>query len=409
MERYLPWMQAKESRAGSGKKALILSWTHASNTVFSLASSLAGGLGENGVESTILNLSDRRHLMKLKSFHRQSFEQIFILGSPPLRAKYSTVPIVDRFDSEFYFWVLDPIIYDLDRTEEVWEFFEKVKNSDRIHLLFPDRSYMKLVEDWIGNKCIYFPFAGNFAGSYDMRDTALLDAARRDEVLVLANIGQELSEFAPQSLEGIIGVLDPFGLNERQKSGLAGYVREHEQTSNVALAVGNYMQLGAQELFTAPVVRFIAALDASEKRRRRIAVIDSIKSLRLEIVGSGWQKLLGDRPNITYRTGPVAHENLTDMFLNYKVLLDFSPNWDHGFNDRVVPCIGAGCRVATSRNEAVSELGDASTLVTTYSMHHPKPEAELEQALKAPPIDSRLIAQVGEKHNWGARIRQLGQ
>ena len=180
-----------------------------------------------------------------------------------------------------------------------------------------------------------------------------------------------------------------------------------EAHSNIAISVGNFMQIPFQEMYDSRIISFLAALDASEKRRRRVLVIDSIRTLNIDIIGSGWQKILGDRPNITYSAKPVQHEFLGDFFAGHRVLLDFSPNWDHGFNDRVITSIGAGCREVTSRNAAVAELGDAATLVSSYTMVHPEPEATLDIALNAPPVDENLISRIKADQNWHGRVSQL--
>ena len=116
---------------------------------------------------------------------------------------------------------------------------------------------------------------------------------------------------------------------------------------------------------------------------------------------------MGERPNFGYQALPFRHEWLPNHFANYKVLLDFSPNWDHGFNDRVLTCLGAGCRVVTSRNAAIDELGEASVLASTYSTHRPKPEPDIETALHAPPVDEGLIAAIRIEHNWTKRVSSL--
>ncbi|GLR65585.1 hypothetical protein GCM10010909_02630 [Acidocella aquatica] len=317
------------------------------------------------------------------------------------------MPIVDYFESDIYFWVLDPIIYDFDSTSKTRDYFNKVRHSERLYCLFPDRSYMKFVESWIGDRCIYFPFAGNFNREDGRQNRDNPDDEKRSEIVVLANIGQELNVHASQTLQEIIDILDPFGLDGRRKASLAKHVMNDEIHSNVAISVKNFMQIPFQEMYDPRIISLLTAIDASEKRRRRIQIVDSIKSLKIDIIGAGWQKILGDRPNITYSAKPVRHDFLADLFADYKVLLDFSPNWDHGFNDRVITSIAAGCRVVTSQNAAITELGDASTLVSTYTMVHPQPEAELAKALNAPTIDENLISRIKQDHNWDGRLRQL--
>ena len=387
------------------QKALVIAWPHPTDTVASLASQLAEGLIANNIAATVFDLGRRRHREKLVAASRNFFDHVFLLGSVPLQIKFDGVPIYEHFEANFYFWVLDPIVYDFERIPATWDYFTAARNSDRLFSLFPDRSYMDLVEDYLHGGCIYFPFAGNYSRAAVQGGGA--PAPKRSDVLVLANIGNELSEFASRSLADIVDALDPFGLDRRRKDTLVDRVMNDERYSNVTQAVRDYLQLDANTIFTPPVVAFLAALDASEKRRRRLAIVGSIKSLAVDIVGLGWRELMGERPNFVYQAFPFRHEWLPNHFANYKVLLDFSPNWDHGFNDRVLTCLGAGCRVVTSRNAAIDELGEASVLTSTYSTHRPKPEPDIEKALHAPPVDEGLIAAIRIEHNWTKRVSSL--
>jgi hypothetical protein len=389
------------------ENALILYWSHPSDTLRSLASSLASGLVTNGIKVTTIDVTKRRHLSKLIATRRDSFSHIYSLGSIPLQLKIESLALYEYFAAKFYFWVLDPIIYDLARVPETWDYFRQARDSDRLFFLFPDLTYQEVVQGIVGNKCIYFPFAGEFHGSGVIPINRNEELPKSSSIILLANVGQELSEFASQSCQEIIGQLDPFGLDSRHKASLAEYVQHKETYSNVTLAVREFMNLESRELFKKPVIRFLSAIDASEKRRRRLLVVDSVKSMKIDIFGSGWQQRFGDCPNYTFYTMNVRHDFLSNIFKRYKVLLDFSPNWDHGFNDRVVTSLGAGCRVVTTRNLAASELGAAEGLVSFYSAHHPAPQPEIEAALNAAPIEAELVSLIRKDQDWATRINYL--
>ena len=407
LDHYYKWRQRKSYTAASGQKALILAWSHSSNTVLSLAGSLAGGLRANHIDVTILNLSDKHQKRQLGTFHRQFFSHVFLMGSVPLRHDCNGLPVFEYFEADIYFWVLDPIIYDLASTPKTAAYFARARQSTRLRCLFPDRSYMQFVESWIGERCIYFPFAGTFSPADESQNRNDISAQRQPKIAVLANIGQELNIHASRPLPEIIAELDPFGLDDRGKTRLAEHVMHDEAHANIAISVSNFMQIPPGEMYTPRIIGLLTALDASEKRRRRILILNSVRTARIDIIGTGWQNILGARPNISYSKTPVRHESLAALFANYKVLLDFSPNWDHGFNDRVITSIAAGCRVVTSRNAATAELGEAASLVATYPMVHPEPAAELQKALSAPPIDENMKSRLADAHSWSARLRHL--
>ncbi|MDE8349965.1 MAG: hypothetical protein POG74_10870 [Acidocella sp.] len=408
IKNYFDKLWRLQSRPGdAGHKALILAWSHPRNTVLSLTASLAGGLAANNIDVTIINLSDKRQRRKMATYHKQFFNQIFIMGALPLRYKCNGISIQDYFEGNIYFWVLDPVIYDLDRVTEVRGYFEKAQNSEKLYCLFPDRSNIKFMADWIGNKAIYFPFAGSFNHQANPQANSVSTNQNKSGIVVLANIGQELNDRASQALPNIIDELDPFGLSAGQIKNLADHVMNDEENSNIAVSVKNFMNMPFQDMYNPRTINLLAAMDASEKRRRRIKVVESIRSLKIDIIGEGWEQIFGERPNITYSKKPVQHERPYDLFSDYKVLLDFSPNWDHGFNDRVITSLGAGCRVVTSKNLATTELCDAANLISTYPMVHPEPTEGLEIALAASCIDENLIETIQHDHNWSKRVQQL--
>jgi hypothetical protein len=387
------------------QRALILGWYHPTKTVLSLAHSLAAGLRANGVRATVLDLNSSRHRDRLGRMKTRHFDFVFAMGSPPLSAKVDGTPIYEKLGERFYFWVLDPIINDLSNFPETWAYFNRAKTSDRLLLLFPDRSYMEFAQGILGGKCCYFPYAGNYARGLISKFGGL--KSKNQRVLVLANVGQEQSDFASNSLQEIVEQLDPFGLTEQQKLALIDHIKHDERHSNVTLAVRDFMQLGAIDFYEPKKTRFLTALDASEKRRRRLATLNSIEFTEIDVIGSGWRELLGELPHIAYQERSVPHQRLPDLFAAYSVLLDFAPNWDAGFNDRVITSLGAGCRVVTTRNSAVEELGDAAPLVTQYSAHQPRPEHALREAAAAPPIGTKLISEIKKKQNWSQRLKEL--
>jgi len=300
--------------------------------------------------------------------------------------------------------VLDPIIYDFAHPH-VRTFFERCKASDRMFFLFPDRSYQEITQDVVGNKCFYFPFAGIFPAPSTADSATEAQSNSRSPVIVLGNIGRELSD-AAQPMRDVVRQLDPFGLDAGRQSSLVEHVQNDETSSNVTSAVRNFIGLESREIFQEAVVQFLNAIDSVEKRRRRWQAVASVKAQRVDIYGSGWQQHFSDCSTFNYLAG-VRHDFLFDTFKRYRVLLDFAPNWDRGFNDRVITSIGAGCRVVTTRNSAISELGAAAGLVSSYSAHRPDPGASVQAALDAPPVETELLSSIKANHDWQFRVDRL--
>lgn len=387
------------------RRALILGWSHPSDAVLSLAASLAGGLESNRFEVTILNLFDAEHRLKLTGFARRHFSQVYFLGALALTHSIDGQLAFEYFAAVCFFWVLDPIIYDL-RSDATRKFIAAARKSDRRYLLFPDRSYMGVLQPLLPKRCFYFPFAATFAARASP-PAADGDAAGRSAALLVANIGQELSEFAAWSAIDIIRALEPFRLAAGRAASLAEHVVNDEAHSNVTVAVAGFLGLAPNDLLRPPTIALLAALDASEKRRRRRAAVEAIRSVPLDVIGSGWKPIIGLPANIRYLRPSIPHGRLADTFRQYKVVVDFAPNWDHGFNDRVMIGLSAGCRVVTSRNSAIGELDGAAPLVATYSAHRPQPESAVERALEAPPIGQEVLTSLGDNNDWSARVRQL--
>jgi len=393
--------------SGTSENALILYWPHPSDTVRSLAVALAYGLSAHGMSVTCLDLCNRRHLSKIHAADRKAFSRIFALGSIPFRFLIGESPLYDYFEARFYFWVLDPIIYDLETVHATQTFVERCGKSDRLFFLFPDRTYLDIVQDTVGNnRCVYFPYAASFSDPTQMQPETAASPGPQAPIILLASVGSELSEFASLSAADVVRQLDPFGLDAHRRCSLVEHVQNDETYSNVTSSVRTFMALEAREILKEPVFRFLNALDSTEKRRRRIMAVASVRAFKMDIFGSGWEQYLSDCPNFRY-FGGIRHDFLADSFRGYKVLFDFAPNWDHGYNDRVVTALGAGCRVVTTRNSAASELGAAAELVSHYSANHPAPSADLETALASPPVGAELLSVIRNDHNWKVRVNSL--
>jgi len=353
----------------------------------SLVRALAGGLARPGLEVRFANVYDPAHQAEMNAMAPDAFDLVIGVGVWTLQTWFGDRPLYQHFQCPFLFWVLDPIIYDLQRVPSAGVYLQASRQDDRLGWLFPDRSYMELAA-WLGARNTrYFPYGAGDRGSDGRAWPDGPGADARRGVLVLGHLGEELTGHGGQSVAEILRTMDPFGLSDAQRHALARHIMSDEQPANIALTVRRALTLEPSVLLRPEVLALLTAIDSSEKRRRRVAAIDSAGAVPLDIVGSGWRRLLGERPNITFSEAPVPHEHLFQLFSQYRVLFDFSPNWDHGFNDRVATALSAGCRVVTTRNGAVSELDAAADFVSVYSPQRPNAGPLLVQALApGPPI-----------------------
>jgi hypothetical protein len=351
----------------------------------SLARALAHGLARAGLEVRFANVYDPAHQAEMNALPPDAFDLVIGVGVWTLQTWFGDRPIYRHFHGRFLFWVLDPIIYDLQRVPSAGVYLQAARQDDRLGWLFPDRSYMELATALGARNARYFPYGAGILG----RDGQVLpdgpQPGERRGVLVLGHFGEELTGHGGESVEGILRAMDPFGLSDAQRAGLARHIMEGSASANVALTIRDALTLEPAVMLLPEVLAFLTAIDSSEKRRRRLAAIESAGAVPMDVVGSGWRARLGDRPNITFHETPVRHEDLFQLFAGYRVLFDFSPNWDHGFNDRVATALCAGCRVVTTRNGAAAELGPIADWVTGYSPHRPMAEPLLAQALAAGP------------------------
>ena len=399
--------RARGNLEPASAQALILGHSHPSDTVLSLARQLGAALEANGVRATIINLSNRLNKLRLPFIKARRFDQVYFIGAKALSTRRGDQFLFDYFTGKCFFWVLDPIIYDFARQGAVTRaYFERAASSPRHHLLFPDRSYLELVRELDGGRSHYFSFGADSRPFTQGSANTGHSENRSPRVLIVGNIGKELVLPGHETLPDTIAATDPFGLSPARQAALIEALTRSEHGSNVATTVRDFLGIPSRELFTAPVVRFLTAVDALEKRRRRLSVVRAL-SLPADFVGVGWQEVFGERPETHYNNARIGHATLPALFGHYKVLLDFAPNWDDGFNDRVVTALCAGCRVVTSRNAATAELGDDASLVSTYAFYEPDPDTPTRAALEAPPIDAATQSRLRERCSWSGRVGDL--
>jgi hypothetical protein len=377
---------------------LILAWSHPTGTVLSLAQSLARGIEAAGGRALVVNTQVRDEVAALLQRAPRGFDRVISLGPLPLMYSVNDRPLISLYDAQILYWVLDPFIYDLEKFPFVRVFMQAASRSDRLGFLFPDRSYQRLVEALCGRRFIYMPFGAEPAVS----QTLSIETATAP-VLVVANLGQELTTVEERPLVETIRAGDPLRLPAHRQAGLAEHVMSNEATANVAAAAANFLQLDPARLLAPAMVHLLCAMDSSEKRRRRIEIIRSLRDVPMDVYGTGWRRLIGDQPNLRFAGQLVSHASLPALFARYRVLLDFAPNWDEGFNDRVLPALTVGCRVVTTVNRAVAELGESDALVRCYSMSNPAPSPLVLEALRADPPEPHLLDALRRDHSWSAR------
>jgi hypothetical protein len=370
----------------------------------SLVRALAGGLARPGLEVRFANVYDPAHQAEMNAMAPDAFDLVIGVGVWTLQTWFGDRPLYRHFQCPFLFWVLDPIIYDLQRVPSAGVYLQASRQDDRLGWLFPDRSYMELAAALGARNVRYFPYGAGVLGADGRPWPEGPDPAQRRGVLVLGHLGEELTGHGGQSVGEILAAMDTFGLSDARRTALASQVMEESPLANVAWTVRNALALEPAALLRPEVLALLTAIDSSEKRRRRMAAIDSAGDVPMNIVGSGWRRYLGERPHITFSETLVRHEDLFQLFSRYRVLFDFSPNWDHGFNDRVATALGAGCRVVTTRNGAVAELGAAADFISVYSPHRPEAEPLLIQALAPGPA---MPAKVRDELSWSRAATRL--
>jgi hypothetical protein len=391
----------------SQPSVLIIHWSHPYDAVVGPAEALGDGFRALGWRVDYLeSTSGLRAKLDFSKAARHKYDIAVSLGPIPIRKKRFGRQVYDTFGDAFYLWLLDPFIHDYRRYPAFREYVRRSKTERRLGFLVPDRGYASLLADAVGSDRVrYMPFGGI------RRRAAGPAAAPRfgGRLAVFATLGQELAEVQAGLDEivspGMDGFLTASGVSQL-KSGLAYPFAGVNTTAAFVRAFG----LDAGELLGSPDhLEIVCRIDAYEKRRRRVLTLGKLldAGVEIDLFGAGWEAFCG-RDNARIM-GAVNYRDIPSIVQDYAGLVNFDPNWDDGYHDRVHTALVNDRLVVTTPNKAKAETLAASPGISARIVDYDLPSAEVVERLGAATLsvlsgDSEVGLRYARANDWIDRV-----
>ncbi len=329
--------------------AVIFVWNHDLNAVVPFGAGVGNALRALDYEVTLVNISDLDQVRA--ALPLAGCDVAVSVGSPPLSIKVDDNWIFDVFGKVFWFYILDPIFYDIARVPGTLEYVRASADSTRLKFLCPDGATNMILNQLAQGSSHYYPFAGFFT-PYSGREPRL------QRILVISTIGMELGPVAEDTgwgdlvRMGNLALKDEYALEE-----ITHFAEALGSPLDIMTILNGRYGCDANDLLTMDMCRYLAALDSYQKRRRRILAVTALKDFPIDIYGIGWERYHSIFSNARL-LGPLQHQNIGDACTRYSALLNLDPNWDHGLHPRVYTALGHGCKVITNNSFTLAELDD---------------------------------------------------
>jgi hypothetical protein len=384
----------------SAKRVLLLFWTHPLGVVEGLIFGVRDGFRALGWSVDLINTSDADVREQFASKATKSYDIAISFTSLPLFPE-KDLSAYDLFGSRFFHWFVDPFIYDLQRFDFVRNYFARAQDYDRLNFLFPDRSYRALAANLVGReKCFYFPFAGELAPG----QTSSID--RNDRYMVFATLGGELGA-RPASAASLFGSTKSALFQEQGIETIKSRLDDANAGVNVGYEIYDAFKLRGSDLLDPGWLEIMTSVDSFEKNRRRKEVTRRLLELgiKIDFYGAGWE-MFSRYPNSRIM-GPLQYSAMPQLLRQYRGLINFDPNWNDGYHDRVFMALSNGARLITSPNHARRDL-----LASVKGLHDEFVEYDATDAVLLERFanwdtnrkSSGLEQRIFKRHNWTHRI-----
>lgn len=379
----------------SENKALIFYRKHKYDVFFGLAHALANGLRSFNWAVDLIDMNSNVGIV-YSITQRKKYSKIFFTGCPPLRKRIFGNLLSEYFGGDLYYWVLDPIIHDLLHNKEVYSFLNKSATENRYKICFPDKSYKSVVDTAFNSTTIYLPFAG-FFGQQES------NSQRMRRAVIVGTIGNELNQQKHNSLYDVISSSNHFKFSEKRIRNLVEKIQSPQAKNNISTEFIESENIDPNDVLNSGGLELLARIDAFEKRRRRIAVVNSLEGIPIDFYGDGWNRYFSDRENSRF-LGNIRYDQLSAISLKYPVLINFDPNWDDGLHDRAFTAVGNGCRVVSNFNLAFKEFEFPEESYYCFAANKPVIKEVVENWISSDPIDPILTQRFRIINSWFARI-----
>jgi hypothetical protein len=378
--------------------AVIFIWTHHLDAVAGPGQGLGNALSALGYNVNILNANDQAMLDNAYSSELRNCDIAIAMGAPPLSKIVNGSRLFDAFGKIFFLYSLDALFYDLVRVPGVVEFVDRARSSPKHRILVPNRENCDIINELCTGSCSYLAFSGPF---FPIKRYA---ADRQSRIVVIGTMGQELASL--QNYTKFIDLVQdaPPELPKERLLKFANEIESPGTPTNIMFLARNYLNISSEVIFTPNVAAYLARLDAFQKRRRRHLAILGLRQFPVDFYGEGWEAYTTDFKDCRHM-GTVPHSDIGRVLQQYKILLNFDPNWDDGLHDRVYSALANGCRVLTNRSAALVdlELPDEGS-VLTYEADRPTLSHSIENLFSHDLMPTADILKFRERNSWLARI-----
>lgn len=385
-------------------KYLILGVEHPAEVVENFANSIRVALESIGYKSRVLLLP--RDGAALWEEISVGVAGTIALGPVPLHFTIDGILLHRYLKCPVAMYCLDPIIYDYLRSPVMPIYVADAKNDERLSIINPENSYLSL----LGKNPIssVFPANTSFVPFGCFPELALPTPEPMERICVVGTIGNELGgRDQGEELQDWIPRIIPKSFPKQKCMELVDLLESHECPAVIAEAVQKIAQWDCLELFQPQELAFVCAVDSYMKRKRRINAIESASTTPIDFYGEGWEIRFGNRKNFRFFSS-VRHSEIAATIARYKGVLNFDPNWDHGFHDRVYTACAMNVICVTNENKSRQEQDLPGNLLYTYNANNPNLEEIIEKIVREPAMSlAGPNFAVIKAHSWTNRIFSL--
>jgi hypothetical protein len=387
------------------RQLLILSSPHPDGVTDNFAYSLAIAALGMGLAAQII--SDQQAASQLTSADVDAHCAAISIGPMPLQMQVAGLPIADFLTCPVWMYLLDSPVYDFLRVPQTIEFLERAEVSSRFRAVFAERSYLDLyrAQGLIPSSTQYLPFAG-----FPRLQVALIDRAvmPQQRLVLIGALGAELSAGAVAStLAQTLKGSNRLGLSGNELARCEQALTDPFCRGNPVAALAQAVGLNAELYLDRRFLEFACAADSWVKRFRRLEGVRSLAGFPVDFIGTGWEQTFAGIENFRF-LGKIRHEDIALLTVNYRAVVNFDPNWEHGVHDRVPTALMSGVDVITQSNGALIANELPAEAIHTFSPNSPDLAPAAEAVLSSPASGScmpRLDLIV--RQGWAQRLAAL--
>ncbi len=392
-------MQVIKSTMPSERFVLIVGWKHSFFAVEKMVSAAALALAEFGYAVLIAD-SNQEDDALIAFQNIEKFDFVIFVGALSLNFTYDNKAFFSLIKAPKYYWLLDPIFYDLMRVPRAQEYFKYAQQFSDFQFLVPDRFSEILINSAINESTKYFPFGG-FPSPINY------SAQRKDAIAVFGTIGAELGDGGSiQSLEDALGSFPSISFDQKSISLFVASLTSNNAKNNTASVLSNLCNFEPHVFFSPIILTWICKVDSYLKRSRRINIVKALTDFPVNFYGSGWDSLI-ENNHKWINHGEFANPDMSQEMQKYTSVLNFDPNWDDGLHDRVYTALVSGVRVITNENQEISEDWLINNDILTYNAHNCEFNGDIEQFIQQSAMPIERILKYQNTFSWFNRISEF--